>query len=95
MASGCSLRVCEWLDWKSPNGKPKEMSYSVALLKLQRRGHIFFQSRALQVDYVPKEKSALSLPEIESLRCRLKTLGEIELVLVESKDRTVSISGIS
>ena len=33
-----SLRVCEWLDWRTPNGKPKEMSCRVALLRLHRQG---------------------------------------------------------
>ncbi len=33
-----SRRVCEWLDWRSANGKLKEMSCRVALLKLERRG---------------------------------------------------------
>jgi len=35
-----SLRVCEWLDWKSPNGRPKEMSCRVALLRMQADGLI-------------------------------------------------------
>jgi len=33
-----SRRVCEWLDWKSANGRLKEMSARCALLKLQRAG---------------------------------------------------------
>lgn len=32
--------VCEWLDWKRPNGELKEMSCRVALLKLHRLGVI-------------------------------------------------------
>ena len=31
-----SLKVCERFDWKSPNGKYKDMSCRVALLNLQR-----------------------------------------------------------
>ena len=33
-----SLEVCDWLDWRSPNGKLKEMSCRVALLQLHRDG---------------------------------------------------------
>jgi len=31
-----SRRLCEWLDWKGPNGRPKEMSARCALLRLHR-----------------------------------------------------------
>ncbi len=86
-----SLRVCEWLNWKSPNGKPREMSCRVALLKLQRGGHFSLPEPGVRNwTVVQRERSPLSLPEIESLRCRLKTLGEIKLVLVESKNRPLS-----
>jgi len=86
-----SVRVCEWLNWKSPNGKPKEMSCRVALLKLHRGGHLSLPEPGVRHWTVARgERPALSLPEIESLRCRLKTLGEIKLVLVESKNRSLS-----
>jgi len=86
-----SLRVCEWLNWKSPNGKPKEMSCRVALLKLHRGGILSLPEPGVRNWAVVRAKrSTLSLPEIESLRCRLKTLGEIKLVLVESKNRPLS-----
>jgi hypothetical protein len=35
-----SRRVCQWLDWRSPNGEWKEMSCRVALGKLERAGVI-------------------------------------------------------
>jgi hypothetical protein len=86
-----SLRVCEWLNWKSPNGKPKEMSCRVALLKLHRGGHLCLPEPGVRHwAVVQGGRGTLSLPEIESLRCRLKTLGEIKLVLVESKNRPLS-----
>ena len=86
-----SLRVCEWLNWKSPNGKPKEMSCRVALLKLHRGGHLSLPEPGVRNwTVVEGKRSTLSLPEIESLRCRLKSLGEIKLVLVDSKNRLLS-----
>jgi hypothetical protein len=86
-----SLRVCEWLNWKSPNGKPKEMSCRVALLKLHREGHFSLPEPGVRHwTVVQEERGLLSFPEIESLGCRLKSLGEIKLVLVESKNRALS-----
>ena len=35
-----SRRVCGWLDWRSPNGRWKEMSCRVALARLERAGMI-------------------------------------------------------
>lgn len=35
-----SRRVCEWLDWRAPNGKLRDMSCRKALLQLQARGAI-------------------------------------------------------
>lgn len=86
-----SLRICEWLNWKSPNGKPKEMSCRVAMLRLHREGHLSLpEPRVRNWAVVQGERSPLSLPEVESLGCRLKTLGEIKLVLVENKNRSLS-----
>jgi len=86
-----SLRVCEWLNWKSPNGNPKEMSCRVALLKLHREGILSLpEPRVRPWTVVQRERATLLLPEIESLRCRLKMLGEITVVLVESKNRPLS-----
>jgi hypothetical protein len=86
-----SLRVCQWLNWKSPNGKAKEMSCRVALLKLHREGHLSLPEPGVRPwTVVQGERATLSLPEIESLCCRLKTLGEIQLVPVESKNRPLS-----
>jgi len=86
-----SLRVCEWLNWKSPNGKPKEMSCRVALLKLHREGHIPLPEPGVRPwTQVEEGRFPQSLPEVEALRCRLKSLGEVDLVLVEGKNRPLS-----
>jgi len=63
----------------------------VALLKLHRGGYLSLPEPGVRHwTMVQKERCTLSLPEIESLRCRLKTLGEIKLVLVQSKSRPLS-----
>jgi len=84
-----SLRVCEWLNWKSPNGKLKEMSCRVALLKLHREGYLSLPEPGFR-NWTGVQRERCTFPEIELLRCRLKTLGEIKLVLVESKNRLLS-----
>ena len=67
------------------------MSCRVALLKLHREGHLSLPEPGVRHWTVAQgERPALSLPEIESLSCRLKTLGENKLVLVESKNRSLS-----
>jgi len=67
------------------------MSCRVALLKLHRGGHLCLPEPGVRHwTVVQGERCTLSLPEIESLRCRLKSLGEVKLVLVESKNRPLS-----
>jgi hypothetical protein len=67
------------------------MSCRVALLKLQRGGHLSLPESGVRPWIEAQgERSGLSLPDIESLCCRLRTLGEIQLVLVESKNRPLS-----
>jgi len=67
------------------------MSCRVALLKLQSEGHLFLPEPGVRHWTMAQgERPGLSLPEIESLRCRLKTLGEVTLVFVESKNRPLS-----
>lgn len=86
-----SLRVCEWLHWKSPNGRPKEMSCRVALLKLHRRGQLALPAPGGRPWAGGQgQRAPLSLPAVESLRGRLETLGAISLVLVESQNRPLS-----
>lgn len=86
-----ALRVCQWLNWQSPNGKPKEMSCRVALLKLHREGYLALpEPRVRNWTMVQGERSPRSFPEIESPHYQLNALGEITLVRVESKNRSLS-----
>lgn len=67
------------------------MSCRVALLKLHREGHLSLPEPGVRPWTVAQgERPVLRLPEVESLGCRLKSLGEIQLVLVESKNRPLS-----
>jgi hypothetical protein len=77
-----SRRFCEKIDWRKPDGGLKEMSCRVALLKLERDGHIILpppQKSANNHLKKPKE-TMLPLPTMEMV-------GELALELVD-KDTT-------
>jgi hypothetical protein len=80
-----SLQVCQWLDWRSPNGKLKEMSCRVALLKLHRQGLLKLPAAGptppKPVRPQARNDNAEALPPIE---CKLSELGRIELVAIKS-----------
>jgi len=81
-----SLRVCEWLGWTAPNGKPKEMSCRTALLKLHRQGLVPLPEPAQSGVCAPKkEQRPPPLPQIEPVRCSLQQLGGVELEKIGSR----------
>ncbi len=83
---GLSLRVCEWLNWKSPNGKFKEMSCRVALSKLERRGIVELPApHAVAPDKFRGGGRAPSTEPIHPVRCSLGQLGGVELVRIDSR----------
>jgi len=85
-------QVCEWLNWRSPNGTLKEMSCRTAILKLHRAGlielpevhqHPNLMRSAVDVD-------GESFPEPSPIECLLSELGEISLVRIQPDDRAAS-----
>lgn len=88
-----SRRVCRWLDWRSPNDRLKDMSCRTALLKLHRRGVIQLPQPVGQDLFVPKTKApaAPDVPaQIQELNCALRQLGDIQIVPIQSGDKTAS-----
>jgi len=86
-----SLRVCEWLDWRTPNGKPKEMSCRVALLRLHRQGIVKLPECNVNGLSAPKGgKKDPPIVQIEPVRCNLKDLGGVELIRVGSRESKAS-----
>lgn len=82
-----SRRICEWLNWKSPNGKPRDMSCRKAISKLHSLGHICLsrpQSNPPFISHrVPKHTSEIKdIPTPVS--CTLKELGSIDIVMIGS-----------
>jgi hypothetical protein len=78
-----SQRICEWMNWRSPNGKLREVTCRKALIELHRRklielpdcGSYAFRTRRVR----PPEHPALFPVE-----CSLADLGPVELVPIHS-----------
>lgn len=78
-----SRGICEKMDWRSPNGKLKEVSCRKALLELHRRklitlpdcGEYAFRTRSPR----PPE-----LPALFPVACSLEELGPVELIPIRS-----------
>jgi hypothetical protein len=85
-----SRRVCEWLGWKGLNGQWKEMSCRVALLKLHRADVLSLPEPVAQGVFIRQEREDPSLLGMDSIPCRLQELGNVELLLVRSGDRSAS-----
>lgn len=81
-----SRRVCEWLNWRSANGRLKEMSCRVALGKLARAGVLEIPPPRQQPPTRARSTAqARELPEFAPVKARLSELGRVELVLVRSR----------
>src|SRR5574342_1305099 len=81
-----SLRVCRWLQWRTPNGRLKEVSCRKALVELERRG-LIMRPAAQQFCFKrsrpqPPTQALIDPPE---LRCTLEELGEINIIGVSSR----------
>ena len=83
--------VCDWLDWRAANGKRKEMSCRVALVRLQQRGVIGLPAPRRRVCFGGHSfaKTRLNVPA--SLEGSVNNLRKLELVLVNAKDRELDL----
>ena len=81
-----SLLVCEWMQWRSTNGKPKDVSCRKALLELHRRKLITLPAATQSCFRRSRRKSPregrIAAPEVQ---CSLKELGEIRIVAISSR----------
>ena len=78
-----SQEICTWMNWRSPNGKLREMSCRKALVELHRRklielpdcpAYAFRNRRAQPPD----------LPSLFALDCSLAELGPVDLIPIRS-----------
>jgi hypothetical protein len=81
-----SRRVCEWLDWRMPSGRLKDMSCRVALGKLEARGWLDLPvAQAWSGGAVQAKRWAEEFAPIAPFSGTLKELGAIELMAVEDR----------
>ena len=81
-----SRQVCKALNWRSENGRLKEMSCRVAVLRMHRQGII----KLPQVHQRPCFKAKggegkQRITDIAEIRSDLSELGEIEIIRIDSR----------
>ncbi len=77
--SALSRRVCEWLEWRAPNGALREMSCRKALLALHARGEIGLPSARERPGHSTDGGDA-TCEALAQVRAPLSALGRVELV---------------
>jgi len=87
-----SKQVCEWLDWRDPLGKLREMNARKALLELERRGVVVLPAAGSVRNFKGDTEKAKQLPAIEvaKVECSLEELGPVEIVAVPEQNRRQS-----
>ena len=84
-------RVCDWLNWRQTDGKPKEMSCRVALSRLAKRGLIDLPAPRRTVSFSGQSYSQTRLNVPSRVEGTVTELGKLQLVLVSSKDRELDL----
>jgi hypothetical protein len=85
-----SREVCGWLQWHGGDGRPKDMSCRVALLKLARRGVIELPA-AKQASFARAGQAAqAAAPSGLTIEAPLRQLGRVWLVPVDSAQAELS-----
>src|SRR5664280_1406839 len=79
-----SLQVCEWLGWNGRNGRPKEMSCRVALLRLHRRKQIKLPVSRVKETVFPPGRTREATVDFLAVDGTLMDLGAIEIVPIKS-----------
>jgi hypothetical protein len=82
--------VCQWLNWKSPNGKLKEMSCRVALRRLEKRGLVRLPAGRRKIEIPSKEYDEIISIDKLSVECGLRDIGKIEIIRISGKDKAES-----
>ena len=78
--SALSRIVCEWLDWRSPNGQFKEVTCRKALLQLQKNKLIQLPAAKEIANFAKKGKeSHIELPDFPKISVALPEMGKIKI----------------
>jgi Domain of unknown function (DUF4338)/Transposase DNA-binding/Transposase Tn5 dimerisation domain len=81
-----SRQVCQWLDWRAPNGHWQDMMCRVALGKLEARGALGLpRGQAWSGAAVEAQRWARQCAAIEPFVGTLEQLGRIELLRVQDR----------
>jgi len=80
-----STKICQWMEWRSPNGSLKVMTCRKALLELHRRKLIELPECKKDLPFHNRNKSRpLECPPPFPVTCTLEELGPIELIPIHS-----------
>lgn len=79
-----SRRVCQWMNWRSPNGRLQDMSCRKALAELNRRGVIDFPVAKESYGFERSGRKSIDL-DVPKVDCSLRDLGEISVNCVTSR----------
>src|SRR6266705_3841571 len=84
-------QVCEWLSWRTEDGRAKGMNCRVALRRLAERGLIQLPAPRRTVRFSPSSFAGTRLHVPSKLESSVEELRGLKLVLVSSKDRCLDL----
>ena len=80
-----SRRVCQWLDWRSPNGQFQDMSCRKALKQLDQLGLINLPRVVKTYGFEKTATKTAIEPDVAHIQCNLQQLGKISVEPVSSR----------
>jgi hypothetical protein len=80
-----SRRVCQWLDWRSPNGHLQDMSCRKEMARLRHKGILHLPSHPNPFAVQRSSASISKELDIPQLNCRLHEMGRVSVVPVKSR----------
>jgi len=88
-----SMTVCRWMDWKSENGKLKELSCRKALLELDRQNLICLPKVKRFYNF-QKRVAPVNIPDMPPVDCDFSELGNVGLEAVSADGKNKEKSKI-
>ena len=79
-----SRKLCERMEWRSPNGKLQDMSCRKALLELERRGLLQLPTREQHYGFEKRRHRYIGY-KLASVQGRLSELGEVVIEPIKSR----------
>lgn len=84
-----SRRVCDWLDWRSPTGRRRELSGRKAVAELERRGLVRLPAAAKVLSW-SRPRTPAPAPAVPTMCGALAELGELAILPVPSRDSALA-----